>query len=78
MAQFIKLLRSNCFGKMPVPHHSFYIQILNRDIRWLGFHHLIDRFIDVISTDVIYPVMKLLYVQFLFLYILSLSELSFL
>ena len=47
-------------------------------MRWLGFHYLCDYLIDVISTNIVYSMMKLLYLKPLFLYISFLSGLSFL
>ena len=36
---------------MSIFHHTFYIQIFNRYIRWFGFHHLCDCLIDVIGAE---------------------------
>ncbi|CQR70820.1 hypothetical protein SpAn4DRAFT_4244 [Sporomusa ovata] len=37
---------------MPILHHATTIQILNSDMRWLGFRYLINYFIGVIITDI--------------------------
>ena len=60
---------------MPVLHHAGYIQILHRYIRRLGSHYLSDDLVDMIRSDIRYPLMQFLYLPLLFLYIL-LSRLS--
>ena len=47
-------------------------------MRRLGFHYLSDGLIDMISSDIVYPMMKFLYLKLLLLYICFLSGLSFL
>ena len=63
---------------MPVLHRSGYVQILDRYVRWLGFHNLSYCFITIICADIFYMVMKFLYLKLLFAYICFLSGLSFL
>ena len=63
---------------MPVLHHPGYVQILDRYMRRLGFHYLRYYLVDMICTDIFYPMMKFLYFKLLFAYICSLSGLSFL
>ena len=36
---------------MPVLHHTFYIQIFNRNKGWLGFHNLCNCFLNIIGAD---------------------------
>ena len=58
---------------MPVLHHPGYVQILDCYVRRLGFHYLRYCFVDMICTDIFYPVIKFLHLKLLLLYICFLS-----
>ena len=46
---------------MPVLHHTFYIQIFNRNKGWLGFHNPCNCFLNIIGADIVNPLIKPLY-----------------
>ena len=60
-AELIEFLRCCCFRKMPVLHHTFYIQIFNRNKGWLGFHNPCNCFLNIIGADIVNPLIKPLY-----------------